>query len=52
MADTAVGLHVDGCLFSHAEEDALVSALGRGAEDAYEILFSATSSRYTAWCAA
>ena len=38
MADTAVGLHVDGCLFSHAEEDALVSALGRGAEDAYEIL--------------
>ncbi|HTC36399.1 MAG TPA: sigma-70 family RNA polymerase sigma factor [Bryobacteraceae bacterium] len=38
MADTAVGLHVDGCLFSHAEEDALVSALGQGAEDAYEIL--------------
>ena len=38
MADTAVGLHVEGCLFSHAEEDALVSALGRGAEEAYEIL--------------
>jgi RNA polymerase sigma-70 factor, ECF subfamily len=38
VADTAVGLHVDGCLFSHAEEDALVSALGQGAEDAYEIL--------------
>jgi RNA polymerase sigma-70 factor, ECF subfamily len=38
VADTAVGLHVDGCLFSHAEEDALVLALGQGAEDAYEIL--------------
>lgn len=38
MADTAVSLHVEGCLFSHAEEDALVSALGRGAEEAYEIL--------------
>lgn len=38
MADTAVGLQIDGCLFSHAEEDALVSALGQGAEDAYEIL--------------
>jgi len=38
VADTAVGLHVEGCLFSHAEEDALVSALGQGAEDAYEIL--------------
>ena len=38
MADTAVGLHFDGCLFSRAEEDALVTALGQGAEDAYEIL--------------
>ncbi len=38
MADTAVGLHIDGCLFSHAEEDALVTALSQGAEDAYEIL--------------
>jgi RNA polymerase sigma-70 factor (ECF subfamily) len=38
VADTAVGLHIDGCLFSHAEEDALVTALSQGAEDAYEIL--------------
>jgi RNA polymerase sigma-70 factor (ECF subfamily) len=38
VADSAVGLHIDGCLFSHAEEDALVNALSRGAEDAYEIL--------------
>ena len=38
MADTAVGLHFEGCLFSHAEEDALVAALSQGAEDAYEIL--------------
>ena len=38
MADTAVGLHIEGCLFSHAEEDALVTALSQGAEDAYEIL--------------
>lgn len=38
MADTVVGLHLDGCLFSHAEEDALVTALSQGAEDAYEIL--------------
>jgi RNA polymerase sigma-70 factor (ECF subfamily) len=38
VADTAVGLHFEGCLFSHAEEDALVTALGHGAEDAYEIL--------------
>ncbi len=38
MADTAVGLHIEGCLFSYAEEDALVTALGQGAEDAYEIL--------------
>ena len=38
MADTAVGLHIEGCLFSHAEEDALVTALTQGSEDAYEIL--------------
>lgn len=38
MADTAVGLHLEGCLFSHAEEDALVTALSQGSEDAYEVL--------------
>lgn len=38
MADTAVGLHLDGYVFPHTEEDALIIALGRGAEDAYEIL--------------
>ena len=38
MADSTVGLHIEGCLFSHVEEDALVSALGQGAEDAYEVL--------------
>ncbi len=38
MADSAVGLHLEGCIFSHAEEDALVSALSQGSEDAYEIL--------------
>ena len=38
MADTTVGLHIDGCLFSFAEEDALVGALCRGEEEAYEIL--------------
>jgi RNA polymerase sigma-70 factor (ECF subfamily) len=38
VADTTVGLHIEGCLFSHAEEDALVAALSHGAEDAYEIL--------------
>lgn len=38
MADTAVGLHIEGCLFSHGEEDALVTALSQGSEDAYEIL--------------
>jgi RNA polymerase sigma-70 factor (ECF subfamily) len=38
VADTDVGLHIDACLFSHAEEDALVTALSQGAEDAYEIL--------------
>jgi RNA polymerase sigma-70 factor, ECF subfamily len=38
VADSAVGLDMDACLFSHAEEDVLVSALSLGAEDAYEIL--------------
>lgn len=38
MADTAVGLHIEGCLFSHGDEDALVTALSQGSEDAYEIL--------------
>lgn len=38
MADTAVGLHLEACLLSHAEEDALVTALAQGSEDAYEIL--------------
>ncbi len=38
MADTALSLHFEGCLFSHAEEDALVTALSKGEEDAYEIL--------------
>jgi RNA polymerase sigma-70 factor, ECF subfamily len=38
VADTAVGLHIEGCLFSHAEEDALVTALSQGSEDAYEVL--------------
>jgi RNA polymerase sigma-70 factor, ECF subfamily len=38
VADTAVGLHFEGCLFSHGEEDALVTALSQGSEDAYEIL--------------
>ena len=38
MADTTVGLHFDGCIFSLPEEDALVSALSQGAEEAYEIL--------------
>lgn len=38
MAEPAVGLHLERGAFSREEEDALVSALGRGAEDAYEIL--------------
>ena len=38
MADTAVGLHIEGCLISHAEEEALVAALSQRSEDAYEIL--------------
>ena len=38
MADTTVGLHLDACLFSVPEEDALVAALARSEEDAYEML--------------
>jgi len=38
VADTAVGLHFEGCLFSYGEEDALVTALNQGSGDAYEIL--------------
>lgn len=38
MADTTVGLHLDGCFFSLPEEDALVTSLCRGSEEAYEIL--------------
>lgn len=38
MADTTVGLHFDACIFSVPEEDALVTALCQGAEEAYEIL--------------
>ena len=37
MADTAVGLHLEACLFSR-EEDALVTALSQGSDEAYEIL--------------
>jgi RNA polymerase sigma-70 factor (ECF subfamily) len=38
VADTTVGLHFDACLFSVPEEDALVTALCQGVEEAYEIL--------------
>lgn len=38
MADTTVGLHLDACIFSVPEEDALVTALCQGVEEAYEIL--------------
>jgi RNA polymerase sigma-70 factor, ECF subfamily len=38
VADTTVGLHFEGCIFSLPEEDALVTALSQGAEEAYEIL--------------
>jgi RNA polymerase sigma-70 factor (ECF subfamily) len=38
VADTTVGLHFDACLFSLPEEDALVTALSQGVEEAYEIL--------------
>ena len=38
MADTTVGLHLDACLFSPPEEDALLTGLCRGDEEAYENL--------------
>ena len=38
MADTTVGLHLDACIFSVPEEDALVTGLCQGVEEAYEIL--------------
>ena len=38
MADTTVGLHLDACVFSVPEEDALVTALRAGAGEAYEAL--------------
>jgi RNA polymerase sigma-70 factor (ECF subfamily) len=38
VADTAVGLHLEGCLLPFAEEYALVTALCQGEEIAYEIL--------------
>jgi RNA polymerase sigma-70 factor, ECF subfamily len=38
VADTTVGLHFDACIFSVPEEDALVTALCQGVEEAYEIL--------------
>jgi len=38
VADTTVGLHLDACVFSLPEEDALVTGLCQGDGDAYEIL--------------
>jgi RNA polymerase sigma-70 factor (ECF subfamily) len=38
MADTTVGLHLDAYLISAPEEDALVTALCQGVEEAFEIL--------------
>ena len=38
MADTTVGLHLDAVILSFPEEDALVTALSQGEEQAYEIL--------------
>jgi RNA polymerase sigma-70 factor (ECF subfamily) len=38
MADTTVGLHLEAYLISAPEEDALVTALCRGVEEAFEIL--------------
>jgi RNA polymerase sigma-70 factor (ECF subfamily) len=38
VADTTVGLHLDACVFSMTEEDALVAALRQGVGEAYEIL--------------
>lgn len=38
MADATVGLHLEGCSFSLPEEDALVTSLCEGSEEAYELL--------------
>ena len=38
MADTTVGLHLDAYLLPAAEEDALVTALSQGVEEAFEVL--------------
>src|ERR1700730_9891736 len=38
MADTTVGLHLDAYLISAPEEDALVTALSKGVEEALETL--------------
>jgi len=38
VADTTVGLHLDAVILSLPEEDALVTALSQGEEQAYEIL--------------
>jgi RNA polymerase sigma-70 factor, ECF subfamily len=38
VADTTVGLHLDACLFSAPEEDALITGLCHGDDQAYEIL--------------
>jgi len=38
VADTTVGLHLDACIFSFREQDALVAALREGVEEAYETL--------------
>ena len=38
MADTTVGLHLDAYLISAPKEDALVTALSQGVEEAFEIL--------------
>jgi RNA polymerase sigma-70 factor, ECF subfamily len=38
VADTTVGLHLDACLFSPPEEDALITGLCQGEDLAYEIL--------------
>jgi RNA polymerase sigma-70 factor (ECF subfamily) len=38
VADTTVGLHLDACVFSPPEEDALITGLCQGEDQAYEIL--------------
>jgi RNA polymerase sigma-70 factor (ECF subfamily) len=38
VADTTVALHLDGCLFPLPEEEALVTSLRQGDEEAYEML--------------